>query len=209
MSENEKHKMVDIIQWILIIVLSVYCVYLGRENKKMNEYYEIKKENTYLKIYDSQAIEELKNQNKQLYDSIKKLNDVESVVNVEYVYKYISDTVFVNDTSVAITDSVYHYANLTDSINYELDIKATDLKWHKLDLSINDNFMLVTREHDNKVETSVSTKYGSIEDGIMWHRKNKSLKDRIVIGPSVGIGFGTLNKKFDIFLGGSVTLDLW
>lgn len=209
MDDNLKYKLIDIIQWILIIVLSIYCVYVGRENKKMSTFYEIKKENMYLKIYDSQSIEALKKENQALYDSIKYLKNVESAVEIEYVYKYISDTIYVeNNDKPCKMDSIYHYENNTDSINYKLDIKAYDLKWHKLDLSVNDKFRIITKENNNKVETSINTNYGEINNTTMWHRK-KTWKDRIVIGPSIGAGFGTINKNFDVYVGGSVTIDVW
>lgn len=209
MTNDFKYKLIDTIQWILIIVLSIYCVYVGRENKKMSTFYEIKKENMYLKIYDSQSIEALKKENQALYDSIKHLNNVESAVEIEYVYKYISDTIYVESNDKPCKkDSIYHYENNTDSINYKLDIKAYDLEWHKLDLSVNDKFTIITKEKNNKVETSINTNYGEINNTTMWHRK-KTWKDRIVIGPSIGAGFGTINKNFDVYVGGSVTIDVW
>lgn len=209
MTEEKKHKIIDTIQWVLIVLLSLYCVYLGRENKKMSTFHEIKRENTYLKIYDSQSIEALKKENKALYDTIKQLKNVESAIQIEYVYKYKSDTVFVYDDKMSLRpDSVYHYENNSDSINYVLDIKANNLKWHKLNLSVNDRFTLITKENNDKIETSIDTDYGKIENTTMWHKK-KSWKDRIVVGPSIGAGYGMINKNFDFFVGGSVTVDLW
>lgn len=209
MTEKNRHKIIDTIQWVLIIVLSIYCVYVGRENKKMSSFDEIKRENMYLKIYDSQSIEALKKENKALYDTIKNLKNVESAIQIKYVYKYKSDTVFVTDTNTVLKpDSIYHYENNSDSVNYVLDIKANELKWHKLNLSINDKFTIITKQDDNRTETSINTDYGSVESTTMWH-KNKSWKDRIVVGPSVGAGYGFINKKFDFFVGGSIAIDLY
>lgn len=175
----------------------------------MTESLEVRKENTYLKIYDSQTIIGLEMRNKLLEDSIKKLQNVESVVEFKYVTKYVTDTVYVEKDMEQPKDSIYHYENNSDTIQYKLDIKASELYWHKLDLSVNNKFAIVNREDNGKVETTIIGSGGQIEDVNVWHRKNKTWKDRISIGPSIGVGYGTINGNFDVYVGGSISFDIY
>ena len=72
-----KQKLIDVIQWILIIGLSIVLL-IGfiRQNEAFTKNADYEKNNTYVKIYESQNISKLKKENKALYDSIKKLKNV-------------------------------------------------------------------------------------------------------------------------------------
>lgn len=209
MGKYTKQQIWDIIQWILIVLLLIACVYIGKKNYDLNNSLEFKMGSTYTKIYDSQKIESLKAENKVLYDSIKHLKNVESVVEVRYKYYYNTDTVFVNNNDTTKNDSIYHYASNSDTISYNLDISANQVRWHKLDFTLNNKFLIVTKEKDGKVQTDIKTDMGTIEGATMWHRKNKSFKDRFVIGPQVGGGYDFLNKRPTLYVGFGVTYDLW
>lgn len=209
MGKYTKQQIWDIIQWILIVLLLIVCVYIGKKNYDLNNSLEFKMGSTYTKIYDSQKIESLKAENKALYDSIKHLKNVESVVEVRYKYYYNTDTVFVNNNDTTKKDSIYHYASNSDTISYNLDISANQVRWHKLDFTLNNKFLIVTKEKDGKVQTDIKTDMGTIEGATMWHRKNKSFKDRFVIGPQVGGGYDFLNKRPTLYVGFGVTYDLW
>lgn len=209
MSKYTKQQIWDVIQWILIIVLLIACFYIGKRNHTLSNSMEYKMGNTYTKIYDSQKIEALKSENKKLYDSIKHLKNVESVVEIRYKYFYKTDTVFVNKNDTANNDSIYHYSSNTDTISYNLDISGKEIFWHKLDFTLNNKFLIVTKEKDGKVETNINTDIGSVESTTMWHKKNKSFKDRFILGPQVGVGYDLSNKKPGLFVGFGVTYDLW
>lgn len=209
MGKYTKQQIWDIIQWILIVLLLIACVYIGKKNYDLNNSLEFKMGSTYTKIYYSQKIESLKAENKALYDSIKHLKNVESVVEVRYKYYYNTDTVFVNNNDTTKKDSIYHYASNSDTISYNLDISANQVRWHKLDFTLNNKFLIVTKEKDGKVQTDIKTDMGTIEGATMWHRKNKSFKDRFVIGPQVGGGYDFLNKRPTLYVGFGVTYDLW
>lgn len=209
MGKYTKQQIWDIIQWILIVLLLIACVYIDKKNYDLNNSLEFKMGSTYTKIYDSQKIESLKAENKALYDSIKHLKNVESVVEVRYKYYYNTDTVFVNNNDTTKKDSIYHYASNSDTISYNLDISANQVRWHKLDFTLNNKFLIVTKEKDGKIQTDIKTDMGTIEGATMWHRKNKSFKDRFVIGPQVGGGYDFLNKRPTLYVGFGVTYDLW
>ena len=60
-----KQKLIDVIQWILIIGLSIVLL-IGfiRQNEAFTKNAEYEKNNTYVKIYESQNISKLKKENK-------------------------------------------------------------------------------------------------------------------------------------------------
>lgn len=209
MKKYTKQQIWDAIQWILIIFLLAACFYISYKNHNLSNSIEFKMGNTYTKIYDSQKIEALKSENKSLYDSIKHLKNVESVVEVKYKYVYKTDTIFVNNNDTTKKDSIYHYSSNTDTISYNLDISGEKIYWHKLGFTLNSKFLIVTKEKDGKVETNINTNIGSVENATIWHRKNRSFKDRFVIGPQVGAGYDLFNKKPGLFVGFGVTYDLW
>lgn len=209
MIKYTKQQIWDFIQWVLIVLLFIACFYVGKENYDLNNSFEFKMGNIYTRIYDSQKIELLKAENKALYDSIKRLKNMESVVEVRYKYCYTTDTIFVTSNDTVKKDSVYHYTSNSDTISYNLDISAKQVYWYKLDFTLNNKFLIVTKEKDGKVQTDINTNIGSIEGTTMWHRKNKSFKDRFVIGPQVGGGYDFLNKKPTLYIGFGVTYDLW
>lgn len=220
MSKNEvKKRFVDIVQWVMIVGLLIACVFNWHMRNKLVESTEFKDGVTFTKIYDSQSIEALKKENEALYDSIKKLKDVEQVIEAKYKAKYKSEIVKASKDSVRIVyvetpdttfrDSVYSYTSKTDTVSYKLDIAAKDVRWHRLYFSLNDKFTIVTKENDGRVETNIRTEMGDVVSPTLWHRKNKTWKDRISIGPQVGVGYDVWNRNVGMYVGVGVSFDLW
>ena len=109
---TSKQNIVDIIQWILIISLTIVliCCYIWTHKRIVaEEKYE--KANTYTKIYESQNFDRLKKENQRLYDSIKSLQNIESFVEIRYKYRYNTDTVWVDKNIYPTKDSVYCFSN--------------------------------------------------------------------------------------------------
>lgn len=214
MNNNKAHKIWDIIQGLFVVILLVACIFTWVENKKLSNNVEFKTAHTYTKIYDSQKIESLKSENKMLYDSIKKLKDAESAILLKYKNEYKSDTVRVTEYIIKYvnSDSIYSYSKNSDTISYKLDICANNLKWHKLDFSLRDDLLIVTKESNGKVETNVSTNTGTIENSTMWKKKKNIvniLKEKIAIGPQVTMGYNFTEKKTEFIIGIGATYDLW
>lgn len=210
MALNERQKkIVDAIQWLLIIVLLVACaaVFIGK--KSHSKASDTVKEDTYIRIYDSKKISELEKQNKALHDSLVKETSKkpESAVEIRYKYKYIRDTITVTKFCV-IDDSIYHYENDNDTIKEVVDIKAKDLEWYKSEVTINDKFTVINRNDGNENEMTIyhspNVELTSVET---WHRK-RTFKERIGYGPTIGVGYGLLNKKIDMYVGISLTYSL-
>lgn len=206
---DRQQKVIDVIQWILIIILLVICsiVYIG--NKQVIKEKEIAKENTYIKIYESQKIAELEKINKALADSLKVKTDKtpESAIEIRYKYKYKTDTIKVTEFVVE-EDSIYHYSNDNDTIKTDIDIKANRLEWCNVNATINDKFTIINRVNGDDVETAIEHSPNvDITNVDAWHKKT-TFKDRISYGPSIGVGYGFINKKPDVFIGFTVTYNI-
>ena len=194
----------------MIILLAISCFYFWRSSDD-SEGNLIKEEITFDKnekqtvnISNDKTWGELKRENEELYDSIRKLSNVKEAIQVKYVLKRDIDTVYINNTYIPI-DSIYHYAQNSDTINYNLDIKGKDVEWFKLDFSIQDSLMLVTRSANGQNETTIShTTNTSIKDVTVFVPKKKfsqKVKENVYFGVGVGAGYGFFNKNPDIYIG--------
>ena len=191
----------------MIILLAISCFYFWRSsndsegNLIKDEITFDKNEKQTVNISNDKTWGELKRENEELYDSIRKLSDVKEAIQVKYVLKRDIDTVYINNTYIPI-DSIYHYAQNSDTINYNLDIKGKDVEWFKLDFSIQDSLMLVTRSANGQNETTIShTTNTSIKDVTVFVPKKKfsqKVKENVYFGVGVGAGYGFFNKKPDI-----------
>ena len=215
-------KTIDIIQWIFIIGLIAMLVIQGvhsqQTKKDLVTSAEYNKENTYVRIYESQRLDKLKRENRELYDSIKKLNDVESGMVIKFREHYVTDTIMVDkfivqrDTIRVVADnnkvyesidSIYHYTQNNDTVNLDIDIKAKELQWCKADFTISDQFMIINREKDGVNQTLINhSDNATIESTTMWHRKDtKKWYQRFTISPQIGVGYGMINRKVDTYVG--------
>lgn len=206
-------KTLDIIQWILIVGLIAMLIMQGiayqRAQKDLVTAAEYNKENTYIRIYESQKLNKLKRENKELYDSISKLQNVESGMIIKFREHYNTDTIKVDrfivqhDTINQKADSVYHYAQSNDTVKLNIDVKANDLQWVTADFTINDKFVIINREKNGVNETIINhSGNASIDGTAMWHRQEvKKWYQRFVVSPQIGVGYGMFNKKFDTYVG--------
>lgn len=208
-----KQNIIDVIQWVLIVGLSAVLLYgYLHTNSNLVNNEEYSKDNTYTRIYESQKIEKLKNENKQLYDSIKTLNNVEIAIEVRYKYKYKTDTVFVEKSlaNVQPKDSIYDFHSDNDTVNYELKVKANDLQWYTMNFTINDKFTIVNQNENNLNKTTINHSDNVTIDGTtVYHKQDNSNKwyNRFAVGPTIGVG---VNQKgqFGTYLGVGVTFNL-
>ena len=160
-------KTIDSIQWGFIIGLIAMLVIQGVNYQQTK---------TYVRIYESQRLDKLKRENRELYDSIKKLNDVESGMVIKFREHYVTDTIMVDkfvvqrDTIRVVADnnkvyesvvSIYHYTQNNDTVNLDIDIKAKELQWCKADFTISDQFMIINREKDGVNQTLINQQCGT------------------------------------------------
>lgn len=213
LSDRQK-KIIDIIQWICIIFLLMVCITGSIFKKSDNDFIkdtEYQKEQAYVKIYESQTIESLKKENRELYDSIKRLNDVESAIEIRYKYKYVTDTITKTEFVYNTNDSVYHYHNDNDTITCDIDVKANNIEWIQNRFTINDRFMIINREKDGMNQTFINHGENTTVDAVdTWHRIEDKQKwhKNFHLGIQAGFGYGVFNRKPDIFIGVGVSYDL-
>ena len=140
-------KTIDVIQWLFIVVLVfmliVQCLGYNKLKNDLVTSEEYRKENTYVRIYESQKMDKLKRENKELYDSICKLQDVESGMIIKFVERYHTGTIKADKFTLEDSLSTYHYAQDNDTVKMNIDVKARDLEWITADITIHDKFTII------------------------------------------------------------------
>lgn len=198
---NRKESILLRLGLLFVLVIACFVVFMG--NRQIKHDREIAKEETYIKIYESQAIEKLKKQNKELYDSLMTVSDKkpESAMVIKWKYKYITDTIYAENFTQD-EDSIYHYVNDNDTIRTEIDVAARELAWLKIQSTFNSKFMIINRiGQNNTVETTINHDPNiEITKVDAWHRK-KSFKDHLFLGPSVNVGYDPLGKRVTTSVG--------
>jgi len=125
-----KNKLVaDFIQWVLILVLSGSCLLLylnGQTITKQSDFDKIKNVN-------------LTKTNRRLSDSINFMHVNHPLTIVKYKLIHNGDTIYVNRKLAPLDDKIYNFTDETGSIKYHIQIKAKNISWYKVDLSVNEN----------------------------------------------------------------------
>lgn len=201
-----KQKVIHIGQWIVIGLLTIACFCFWWKSSKnvVSDANYNKSETQYVNISSDKSLSELKKVNEELYDSIKKLSNIKEAIQIKYVTRYNSDTVYIGKVYQA-KDSTYHYTHTSDTINYKLDIKGCNVKWFKLGFSIQDSLMIVTRSNNNQNETTITHSDITDINDVTVYIPKKTFKDKIrnnvYFGVGVGAGYGFFTKKPDIYIG--------
>ena len=166
----------------MIIMLAIVCFYFWLTSRSngavvVDNIGFNKSDTQYVNVSNSKEIKELKKINTELYDSIRKLNDVTEAIQIKYVTEYKLDTVF-SERIVVGTDSIYHYAQKSDTIDYNLDIKGNKIEWFKLDFTLNDSMMIVTRSKGEINETTITHNDNTFIKNVTVYVPKKSLLER-------------------------------
>lgn len=206
-------KIVTILQWIVIILLVLGCLYFYNKNNSITSEFTAKiDEKTTLIAHQSKDISDLKKTNKELYDKYHNEPNVEYIV--QYKYKVEYDTVFIEPTIVIPTDdlTVNEYVYSSDTakfFNYNINVLSEKQpKEVKFDYVLNDKFTIVNKNDGDNNQTLITTESGSEIIPTTVFRKKEKFFDRFTIGPQLGVGYGTFNQKFDVYLGVGITYKL-
>lgn len=207
MKKNNK----NIISYIAIVLIAVAIFsaffYIGGYFEKQHR--ETTKNDTVCVVkYDNTSINALRKENKELYEQIKKLKDVESAIEIRYRYIYCTDTI--KETEFVYTkDSIYHFECDNDTIKTKVDVKAKGLEWCFFETEFNGKFTIINQENGEGTTTTIihDNNVDIIDNPTVWHRKTK-FKEAFTIGPTVGIGYGVVNKKPDVYIGLSIGYNL-
>lgn len=204
---NSKIKLIiDIVQWVLIIFLVGFAFYYASRYKADSaKFIQKEKESTYKLIYYSQNLNSLKKENRDLYNALDSIKNVESAIEYKYVYSFQTDTITIDNIVVNEADSIYSYTFDNDTIMFNMNAKAANIEWMQGGFSVRDRFRIITKNDDGRIETTIQTTTpGSvIESPTVWRKKDSWLKN-VYIGPTVGVGYGLTSNKFDAWVGVSV-----
>ena len=155
---------------IICILISLICIgliyftyskiYNGKIFKENIVYVDSTK--TANVIYDEGSFSDLKKENKELYDSLKKYKD-EITYLLQFKYKKEYDTgkiitkyVVINGDSIAANEDsvkIYEYGNNeNDTIHYNLKIGSkVEPNWYQLRTVVNEKFTIVNKKLDDGV----------------------------------------------------------
>lgn len=199
-------KVFDYGKWVVIVILCVLVGSLLKTNHTLESNYESwKKDGTYIRAYSSKTIGELKKENAELYAVIKKEKDVKQAVIIKYKYKYNGETIYVDRELPPLQDSIYRFAKTSDTISYNLLVKADKVSWYKLDFNLNEKLTLVNRESNGQNQISISTSNGggSIIGASVFNKKDNknNFFNRFNVGFQAGVGYGMFNKTPDVYIG--------
>lgn len=206
---------------LVVIVLSVFLIkdcsheIGGGGNINLDKIVKVDSVNKKITaIYSDNELKDLKQENKQLYDSLKKYKKkLDLVILAKYENKGEIKRIDV-DTTRDITRKLETYTyknNQKDSLEYELNIGAyEEPKWYSLKYKIKDNILVTNRHDGNRNQLDIKTDNGLVTDVTVIHPKKKvSVFDKVAIGPSVGFAYGINSKKVEPYIGVSVTYNLF
>lgn len=211
---------------VLIVGLVTYFNYkLKEKQKKIDEIEYTDSTGTYNKLYYEKKFKELKNENRELYDSLKQYKDkIDYIVQFYHEKEYntgqvhtkpnvidsvVYDTIPVSVPQIAKT---YEYINEpNDTFQYKLNVNSfTEPNWYSIQAKVKNKFTIVNKEEGGMNHITIEPgNGGTITDPTVWKKKEKrSLWDRFSFGPGVTAGYDPINKQFGVVVGASATFDL-
>ena len=213
MDKNMKILLIDIIQYIIIIILGVVCVLQSIRNKNdVQELQEfVTEKGDYNQVYFDMKLSELKKANEELYDSIQKYKDIEYALRLELSKKYQIDTIKTDSIKPNEHVNVYTFENNpNDSIHYMLQLGSTvKPKWYTLDLKIHETLFLYNRKQYEVNQAIIDSKNNfEITDATFYHKPTKKkFKDRFVFGPQLNVGYDVFRGNLALTVGVGITFD--
>ena len=179
----------------------------------------VEQDGKYIQRYYEREFSELKKENKELYDSLKKSKkEIESLSQFQYKVKYVTDTVYTEpkkdlpEEIQELPDNTYTYSNETDTLSYKLKINSKlEPNWYQLSAEVKDKFTIVNKDYGNGQQgtTIESQNHGEISDVTAWQKpKTTKWYNRFSFGPTVSVGYDPINKNVGVVVGVGVTYDI-
>jgi hypothetical protein len=226
----KKHKKI-LLYAILLIFLSVgvsMCVNeIGKLGKlKTNVEYDDASKIHHV-VYSEGNFSDLKKENKELYDSLKKYKkQIDFLTSFDYQKEYKIEKTVVNNSNkkqplyTKDTDgnykeyteaTTYEYKNEpNDSIEYKLKINSyTEPNWYSLDVKMHDKITIVDKDNKNGTHTlDIGTKNKATIPNATVYKKKRNFWSRFSVGPSVSVGYDPFHKNLGMTIGVGATFDL-
>lgn len=217
--------------WIIgILIVVLLCMYLYYSNKveKSKEIIDgieyIDSLGKYNRIYYEKKFSELKEDNKQLYDSLKKYKDqIDFIIQFTHeqdhntgqvhvkpniIDSIVYDTVKVNEVLMAKT---YQYTSEpNDTFQYKLNINSyIEPKWYELSIHTKNQFTIVNKEENGTNHITIDPhNNGSISDVTVFKKEQDNFWDRFSFGPGVTMGYDPLRKEWGLTIGITAAFNL-
>lgn len=207
---NSNKVLLIVIGFLLFILSYVWLKYDSQteRTKKLQEDIEFYTDslNRYTKLYSSSSFSSLKKENKELYRQLKEKEELVEAIKFKYEYEYKGQEQMVDKPIEE--DSLYHFNVQNDTLGYDLKIWSTHLQKYRLSFRLTNEFTITRQQVGNDHRLEINSHIpGRIENVVVWNKEQK--KSRFSIGPSVGFGYGIFSKKPDIFIGATITYNLW
>lgn len=196
----------------ILIGLSLFLTFKSHQSSRATqnltnqiEYYTDSL-HTYTSLFPSKSFNSLKQENRELFNEVKRLKNLKEVIQFKYKTEYKTDTIYLtNPASIQATDTTYRLSHVTDSISYNLLANVSGkLNYHKLEFKLSDTFTITRQEDGDLNRLDITSGTGTIGEVTSWKKK----KPRISLGLNAGFGYGVLNKKPDLFVGIGVSFRL-
>lgn len=211
---------------VLIVGLVAYFNYkLQQKQKEIDEIEYVDTTSTYHKLYYEKKFSQLKKENRELYDSLKKYKDkIDYIVQFYHEKEYntgqvttkpnVKDSVVYDTIPVTIPQIAKTYEYLSepnDTFQYKLNVNSfTEPNWYSIQAKVKNKFTIVNKEEGGMNHITIEPgNGGTITDPTVWKKKEKrSLWNRFSFGPGVTAGYDPINKRFGVVVGASATFDL-
>lgn len=211
---------------VLIVGLVAYFNYkLKEKQKKIDEIEYTDSTGTYNKLYYEKKFKELKNENRELYDSLKQYKyKIDYIVQFYHEKEYntgqvytkpnVIDSVVYDTIPVSVPQIAKTYEYLSepnDTFQYKLNVNSfTEPNWYSIQAKVKNKFTIVNKEEGGMNHITIEPgNGGTITNPTVWKKKEKrSLWDRFSFGPGVTAGYDPINKQFGVVVGASATFDL-
>ena len=217
----ERNEFKNVIIWMLmgvLICMGFYICYLNYHVKQSLELTDtiVEEGNKYTKMYHDREYISLKKENKELYDSLKKQQDViTSLLQFKYRKEYVTDTIYIAEKKDSIDErniDTYVYSNEpNDSINYKLSIGSVEEpSWYHLKFEVNDKFTIVNKEFsDGLYSTTIETENnGGISGILVFQKKKNHFWKRFAVGPTVNVGYDPIRNTVTTNIGFGVMFNI-
>ena len=167
--------------------------------------------------YNDGKFSDLKKENEQLYDSLKKYKkQIDYLVQFTYEKTYTTNKVVIKKESDAqqtytknqdgnLVENIeeaktYEYSNEpNDSINYQLKINSTrEPNWYSLDVKMHDRITIVNKNEgngDNHLTISTDNKAEISNTTVFKKKRKKNIFNKIAIVPGIYYGYDIKNKS--------------
>lgn len=197
---------------LLLLILGRACYY-EKSMTRADSIEYVDTMGTYHKVYYEDDFKALKDENRALYDSLKKCKDeITYLIQFNAKNQYSTGVVHTSQETDSVVEAVtYEYTNEpNDTMNYTLRINAEkEPNWYSLDITTNNRYTIVNKTYDDGQNHLTIEGDGDISDVTVYKKKEKrGFWDRFSFGPGVTVGYDPINRNFGTTVGVTATFDL-